>query len=208
MSSHDRNQYLLSTAAVGMSILALLFAFLEMRSTERQLDANVWPYVAIELTLELDTVHLELVNKGLGPASLQEFHLSQDARAVTNPLELLDDLDRDGGVGFSGSEMPGTVLAVGERVTAFRFTGEGIGLPLMESMQSLTVEICYCSIHNRCWRDRDDNIRAATPVEECRPNEQSLLDDLIDALNEENAEPGSAENTDSDEIRETDGTEP
>mgnify|MGYP006888684479 CR=1 FL=1 len=63
MSQHDRNQYILAMAALLVSAIAMVIAFFELRSSDRQLEANVWPYVDMNINLEADTFSLaELIS--------------------------------------------------------------------------------------------------------------------------------------------------
>ena len=182
MTKDDRNQYLLSISAVAMSTLALAFAFLELRSSERQLDANVWPYVELGVSITPDSAIIEITNKGLGPASVQEFYIMLDGERIENPIDLLDEITLEETVGLSMSSIPGSVLAVGESLGAIEFTATGVGFSLLETFQSMEINVCYCSINNRCWRDNNKNMRSAFPVDQCEPNEQFVIQNFLDMI--------------------------
>ena len=66
----------------------------------------------------------------------------------------------------------------------YLLSSAAVEMEMLDRIQTVSVEICYCSIHQRCWRDTDSSVRGATPVAECQPNEQSLLDEFIDEIND------------------------
>ena len=176
MSRHDRNQYLLSFAAVGMSAFALIFAFFEMRSADRQLDASVWPYVDLSINLNRDSFELIVSNKGMGPALIHEFRLYLDGEPVDQPADLLAGVDYDQ-LNITTGSVPDTVLSGGEEFTAFRFEGEGLGLRLQDIVPGLDIDVCYCSINGACWNNFDsETFRDRTP--ECRPQTVDVEDEL------------------------------
>lgn len=157
MSRTDRNQYLLSAAALGMSVIAMFFAFLELRSSDRQYEATVWPYVDIDFGFNINEFGLTVSNKGLGPALIHEFRLIHDGEELAHPIELMALAGRDlGDITFSASSVPDTVLAVGEELVAFRVEGENVGRSVRSVLLGLDVRICYCSINGACWNNYQD----------------------------------------------------
>ena len=155
MSQHDRNQYILAMAALLFSAIAMVIAFFELRSSDRQLEANVWPYVDMNIDLEADTFSLDLQNKGMGPALIHEFRLLLRDQEVVNALELADAAEYPlEGLSMSTETVQDSVLSVGERLVAFRIDGEDVGLRLRDLITEMDVQICYCSLNNQCWDNR------------------------------------------------------
>ena len=155
MSQHDRNQYILAMAALLFSAIAMVIAFFELRSSDRQLEANVWPYVDMNINLEADTFSLDLQNKGMGPALIHEFRLLLRGQEVVNALELVDAAEYPlEDLSMSTETVQDSVLSVGERLVAFRIEGEDVGLRLRELITEMDVQICYCSLNNQCWDNR------------------------------------------------------
>lgn len=155
MSQHDRNQYILAMAALLFSAIAMVIAFFELRSSDRQLEANVWPYVDMNINLEADTFSLDLQNKGMGPALIHEFRLLLRGQEVVNALELVDAAEYPlEDLSMSTETVQDSVLSVGERLVAFRIDGEDVGLRLRELITEMDVQICYCSLNNQCWDNR------------------------------------------------------
>jgi len=168
MTDTDRNQYVLSLGAVGMSALALIFSFLELRTSDRQLDAAVWPYVDLTVSLNADTSGLAVSNKGLGPALVHEFRILYRGEPIHHPLELPQFASGEGAnYSVSTASMPGSVLSVGEEVTAFRIEGDDVGRTMQEILPYLEFEICYCSINGVCW-DNFSDTEFRQPVAQCR----------------------------------------
>ena len=191
MTTNDRNQYLMSGVALAISAIAMVFTFLQLRAADRQLQADVWPYVDISITLQADVFDLQLSNKGLGPALIHEFRLVQDGVEVTHPLGLVHLAGRsNAGLAMQVGSVPDSVLAVGEDLTAFRITGEGLGLTMRDTIAGLDIEICYCSINGACWNNYANNgFRDRTPS--CRT--QSIdLDEALRMITPQTSEPASS----------------
>ena len=128
MTRHDRNQYLLSAAALGMSALAMFFAFMELRSSDRQFDASVWPYVDLTISLSDDQLMLDVSNKGMGPALIHEFRLSHPDHGEIQAMDLIHlSGAQDLMTTSTTTSLTQSVMPVGDVITAFRFEGEGIG---------------------------------------------------------------------------------
>lgn len=164
MTKHDRNQYLLSAAAMGMSALAMFFAFLELRSSDRQLEADVWPYVDLDISLNSDSVQIIATNKGMGPALIHEFRVVYQDEEVLHPLALLDAAGVNSeGVSMTNSSLSRSVLASGERSVAMALSGPGVGLTVRDMVANMDIEICYCSVNDSCWNNLgEDAFRQST----------------------------------------------
>ena len=157
MTQHDRNQYILGMAALDFSAIAMLMAFFELRSSDRQLETNVWPYVDMSLNLDADRFGLSLENKGMGPALIHEFRVLHNGEAVGHAVDLLDMTDRElENLSFTTASVPDSVLSVGEELIAFQIEGEGVGLALRDLVADLDIQICYCSLNDQCWDNRSD----------------------------------------------------
>ena len=145
MTRHDRNQYLLSAAALGMSALAMFFAFMELRSSDRQFDASVWPYVDLTISLSDDQLMLDVSNKGMGPALIHEFRLSHPDHGEIQAMDLIQlSGAQDLMTTSTTTSLTQSVMPVGDVITAFRFEGEGIGAGMASLIRDLEIDICYC----------------------------------------------------------------
>ncbi|WP_300526965.1 hypothetical protein [Maricaulis sp.] len=189
MTRHDRNQYLLSAAALGMSALAMFFAFMEMRSSDRQFDASVWPYVDLTISLREDLMALDVANKGMGPAFIHEFRLSHPEHGEIEPLELMElSGTRELMSSSSTTSLTQSVMSVGDIVNAFRFEGEGIGPGMATLIRDLQIDICYCAINGACWNN-SATTSFRTPVAQCSLQE-SDADRALDAFGGDAGETG------------------
>ena len=167
MTRHDRNQYLLSAAALGMSALAMFFAFMELRSSDRQFDASVWPYVDLTISLSDDQLMLDVSNKGMGPALIHEFRLSHPDHGEIQAMDLIHlSGAQDLMTTSTTTSLTQSVMPVGDVITAFRFEGEGIGAGMASQIRDLEIDICYCSLNEACWNNSDRR-SFRTPVAAC-----------------------------------------
>ena len=167
MTQHDRYQYILSIAALGFSAIAMIIAFLELRSSDRQLEANVWPYVDMNINLERDSFQLALENKGMGPALIHEFRVLLDGTEVRHSVELIEAADRPlQDLTMSTASVPDSVLSVGDELIAYQVEGTDIGIDIRNLVPRMEIQICYCSLNNQCWDNRGDE-RFRRRVERC-----------------------------------------
>lgn len=158
MSRNDQYQYMLSIAALVMSALAMIFAFMELRSSDRQYEANVWPYVDLDIIVSSDNFEIAASNKGMGPALIHEFRLLHDGEVVRVPSDLLEraGFSENTDLSLSSSTVTSTVMSTGERLTALRIQGAGTGTAISTILQELEIELCYCSINGACWTNLGD----------------------------------------------------
>ncbi len=189
MTTNDRNQYLMSAAALVMSAIAMVFTFLQLRAADRQLEADVWPYVDVSITLQSDLYELVLSNKGLGPALIHEFRIVQDGELISHPLELVRRAGHpETGLSMTTGSMPDSVLAVGEELTAFRLSADGLGRAMSPTIAGLEIEICYCSINGACW-----NNYASSSFRDRTASCQTQSVDIEDALRQFGTESGETD---------------
>lgn len=180
MTEHDRNQYVLSFGAVAMSAIALLFAFLELQSSDRQLDASVWPYVDTTFTLNSEAGSLTLSNKGLGPALIHEFRVLYEGELVRHPMELPQFAELVGDYSVTTASVPSSVLSVGEDLVVFEVRGDDVGERMQSALRGLELEICYCSLNGACWSNASE-VNFREPVEACAVQDVDI-DDALDVL--------------------------
>ncbi|WP_291843621.1 hypothetical protein [Maricaulis sp.] len=190
MTVHDRNQYLLSVGAIAMSAIALLFAFLELRSSDRQLDAAVWPYVDATFAVNADSGSLTLSNKGLGPALIHEFRILYEGEEIRHPLELPQFSDLAGTYSVTTASAASSVLSVGEDLVAFEVIGGDVGSRMQAALRGLELEICYCSINGACWSNANQ-ASFRQPVEACAAQDINL-DDALDIFRDINTPASNA----------------
>ncbi|WP_297732091.1 hypothetical protein [uncultured Maricaulis sp.] len=185
MTEHDRNQYVLSFGAVAMSAVALLFAFLELRSSDRQLDASVWPYVDATFALNSDAGSLTLSNKGLGPALIHEFRILYEGEEIRHPMELPQFDALVGAYSVTTASAPSSVLSVGEDLVVFDIRGDDVGERMQAALRGLELEICYCSLNGACWSNASEaNFRQ--PIAACAVQDVDI-DDALDIFRDINA---------------------
>lgn len=189
MSRNDQYQYIISVAALVMSALAMVFAFMELRSSDKQFEANVWPYVDLDITLNSDSFEVSASNKGMGPALVHEFRILHAGEVIEVPSDLLDRTDYAGeaDLSLSSAGIASSVLSAGERVSALRIEGADTGRAISTIMQDVDIEICYCAVNGICW----NNLGASqfrTEIDSCEAQSEDLERRL-----ELFAEPGEGE---------------
>lgn len=168
-----------SIAAVIVGAAALYIAWDQARVMRAQQHAAVWPILSIDLETEIDgsqlTVQFLAENAGIGPALLRHAEL-RNAQGVIHSWAafrdaLPDDIAKSDQV--SHASVPGRALFPGRKTTPYSLTWDldenpDLTIKKMEPwLENTSLEICYCSVFDRCWVQSSDNQAAAQPVPAC-----------------------------------------
>lgn len=163
-----------SFAAILISAIALFVAWDQSRVMRAQQHGAVVPVLQvdgfIQSRIDRRDLGLRIVNNGVGPAMIQSVSLLRDGVGVADfdPLvvHMPDGFDR------SWSSVNGRALAPGGQVEPAVFTWtrgeltEAELSALLQEWANWTVEVCYCSVFDRCWATTSDN-EMRLPVQAC-----------------------------------------
>jgi len=163
-TGHSWLDLILGISAVLISFISLFLAIHNGRAMERLVEANSWPFVEIyHSNTNLDGtphMHLDIANKGVGPASIESLELRYDGRVMSDPRALLNAMLNRTTVPSHPrrltSDVVHTVLAAKEQMTFIDFS------PVQDysaedyaaidtGFHKLTVVACYCSVFTECW---------------------------------------------------------
>jgi hypothetical protein len=187
-------QTVLAVIGIFTGAVALYAALNEADAVRKQLDASVWPNIepgtdrwskeAVARRSEFAGVEgpmfrFTVLNSGIGPAKIQSVRIRVDGVAHRNWNSLLTALTGEEpgeeGFEFGTSTIGGRVIPAGNQVNPLTLIGERAekviaALPGREGTQRVTLEICYCSVYDRCWVTEDDPSTADSepaPVKKC-----------------------------------------
>jgi hypothetical protein len=137
---------LISTLATGASIW-------QTRVVQKQLSAQVWPYVSVDETFSENEIKVQLENYGLGPAILRDVVLTNNGVVVhTLGAFLRPMLPKGRHLGLTFSDVsPGTAIRPGDGVVLLDLTGPGIRDIIGPQALHSALSACYCSILDQCW---------------------------------------------------------
>lgn len=147
-------------------IVSLITAFVSIYSAfidRAYARASVWPRLEISRSYSKEHFFYSVSNKGTGPAVVQYARLSLDDQPVTSWSEYLHkQLGQE--AEHVQSHIGSLVISAGENIKPMQIKGTKVALQLAEQ-DSLSIELCYCSIYNECWLvDRGNNPQ---PVAQC-----------------------------------------
>lgn len=172
-----------SLVAMVIGASALFVAWDQSQVMRRQMDASVWPIVSADFVISGDekTRFLEFTvqNAGVGPALVESVALKVDgieARRWSDLEGALLGVAQFGPMAFNGDDLEGAVLAAGEHSTIMKGTWssnaqidaafQSLATKYLEGQApSVTLEVCYCSVFERCWRSSDQ--ARSVPVKAC-----------------------------------------
>ena len=171
----SNHQALTAIGAMVVGLAALYVAWDQARVMRAQQHGAVVPALQVDaFTRTVDeqlTLGLRVANNGVGPAFIRNVTPLQDGE----PVERIDGMFSgmpEGQVDRSWVTLTGRVIAPGELVTpisaawpADEVDADNIAA-LFAEWERWDVEICYCSVFDRCWV-ATVQVRDRRPVASC-----------------------------------------
>lgn len=184
MQKMNLTDRILSVTAIIAAIAAVVVAVYEARIMRDYQQISVWPSLQIFSSSDYarPAFFYEIVNRGLGPAIVEDMHLFLDGEEQPDWQSLLADLS-EGEIDFisiveagsaSLSTIPaGTTILPGDNIRPMVIFSEEYRSKveiMFANMQRVDIELCYCSVYGECWRTTlVDNQSYRVPV--CRPED-------------------------------------
>jgi hypothetical protein len=177
-TGHQWVDLLLGISAVSISFISLFLAIHNGKAMERLVEANSWPYVQITFsTLNADGtphIHLDVANKGVGPARIEFLEVTYNGHPVSSPRAMLNAMLNRTTVPplprIQTSDVLNSVLAAREQMSFVDFKIEEFSIEdydaIRVGVQKLNFRGCYCSVFDECWMTDTSKTRPAK-VKEC-----------------------------------------
>lgn len=142
--------------ALAFSIIAISLTVVELRLTQAQQRAEVWPYLQLDTSYSSEGMQITLKNKGVGPARVESVKLTIDSREVDDIEALIARVmpadQRFSYDVYSSSNPDQSVIASGENVTLFSIPWEERTRLFSQNLNNrFAMQICFCSIYDECW---------------------------------------------------------
>ncbi|MCI4643337.1 MAG: hypothetical protein MRY64_00965 [Hyphomonadaceae bacterium] len=201
MGTGNKVEMLIAICAVMTSVIALFVAWDQGRVMRAQQHGAVYPVVQVEgfvsAGVESDSMGIRISNSGVGPALIERVTLLENDK----PLESLTPYtDRfPPGYAHSWSSVTGRALAPGDDIEPLRVDwtrGTVSSDQLNEAATAwsqLDVEICYCSVFERCWITRSINMGSgmtrAQRVQRCERSDADIFAAVADQARSPQLEP-------------------
>lgn len=186
MGNGNKVEFLVAICALIASAMAVFMAWDQGRVMRAQQHGAVFPVLQVDgyVSRRGDTtaVGIEIRNSGVGPALIEsvEFFVGDDS---TEPFHR-EVMSLPNGYELSWSAIVGRALAPGDTVTPVDMVWpEGVlGTEDLRNIsadsQTWRLEICYCSVFERCWKTQKIGRSRAIPVDECERQETDIFEQL------------------------------
>ena len=159
MGNGNKAEMLIAVCAVLTSAIAVFIAWDQGRVMRAQQHGAVYPVVQIEgfvsSTAETASMGLRLSNSGVGPALIERVQMLKDGEPIESLAPYIDKFPP--GYQQSWTSLIGRAVAPGAEIVPLRVdwprdavSDDERNLAAM-AWSELDVEICYCSVFNRCW---------------------------------------------------------
>lgn len=160
-----------SVFAVTLSLAAIFVSVLEVATVRDQQRAAVWPYIQVSSSYTDAGFALNLVNKGVGPALMEDVSITLDGKRIDNlDAMIAETLGPDDAFSYDvykTSNPQGGVVAKGEAIELFSVPWDPRTQKLMTLWSDrVDVTACYCSISEDCW-ETSLTKPFAQPVKSC-----------------------------------------
>jgi len=146
----------IAALALALSVTAILVSLLEVSTVRSHVKATVWPHLSLDTQSSADGTTIQLKNKGVGPALVQDIVMKLDGKVMTDiETAIIDTLGADTLVqnkSYKQADVSNQVVAAGETVDLFSIVSSDDTDELMRIWSSqLDIQMCYCSIQEDCW---------------------------------------------------------
>ena len=154
----------LSAVVIGLS--ALVVSVIQVQIMRQEQHASVWPRLAITKSYNSNGLGIEVINPGIGPAVVKHVRVAVDDSVQQSwPAALATLIPNQRGYGTYQSYISDRVVRAGEQVTTLTVAPGEAADSAQARLGRLSVEICYCSVYDRCWMARGFRGGSAAPEE-------------------------------------------
>jgi hypothetical protein len=145
-----------AASAIVISLASLVVSVQQTRLMREQQQASVWPRLTMEGAIVNDppSTELGLRNAGIGPARVIWGQVRLDGTPITRLdtlLAIAADTATTVSVKALTASITNDVLTPGQTKTFLRVDGP-LATGVARLGPRLTLDVCYCSVFDTCWR--------------------------------------------------------
>lgn len=199
MGNGNKAEMLIAICAVLTSVIALFVAWDQGRVMRDQQHGSVYPVLQMDGFIsrlqDRASLGLRVSNSGVGPALIESVAMLQGGKHLDGLAAYRERLPD--GYDISWTSLTGRSLAPGAEVTALEITWPRDKITDAQLNQvaaewgGLELEICYCSVFDRCWQARDFDTQRAERIKSCKRG----TSDIFEALSAGNQPSAPAQDT-------------
>ena len=194
MGNGNKVEFLVAICALVASVMAVYIAWDQGRVMRAQQHGAAFPVLQVDGYVnnrsDSTAVGIQVRNSGVGPALIEsvEFFVGDEKTdRMRREITSLPD-----GFELSWSAIVGRALAPGQMVSPIDMVWPSGTLTtedvrnISEDAQTWRLEICYCSVFERCWKTQKIGRSRAIPVDACEIQDIDLFEQLgLENLNSE-----------------------
>lgn len=186
MGKGNKAEMLIALCAVLTSVIALFVAWDQGRVMRAQQHGAVFPVLQIDGYVsrmpETASMGLRVSNSGVGPALIERVRMMRGEAVIADLQPHVDRLPEGHDLSWSG--LTGRAIAPGAEIMPIRldWRRDEISDDALYSAAAdwaeLSLEVCYCSVFDRCWVMSGIGTARAEQVKRCEQSD----DDIFEAL--------------------------
>lgn len=188
MGNGNKAEMLIAICAVLTSVIALFVAWDQGRVMRAQQHGAVYPVVQVEgfvsSSPEFSSMGIRLSNSGVGPALIERVSMLENGKRLESLAPYVERFPA--GYAHSWSSVIGRAVAPGDDVEPLRadwsrgeVSSDRLNAVAME-WSRLDVEVCYCSVFERCWITRSlgmgSGMTRAEQVKRCERSDTDIFE--------------------------------
>lgn len=140
--------------AVLISLSTLFVYIYQSNLMKTQQKMSVWPHLTYGPSWGDDYLHINLTNKGIGPAIIKKVKIELNGQQLKGIQEIMSNLPDSINTKFSYSSIwVGQVIMAEESIQLFQTNNPKTIKYVLDLIKTrkIVIEICYCSVYNDCW---------------------------------------------------------
>lgn len=160
-------EMLVALSAVLVGVCALVVSTVQVKLMHEQQHASVWPRLEVMYSYNEGSLGIHVANRGVGPAAIRYVKTSVDGKPTPRWSTALAALLRTppSPAELGWTSITDRIVPAGEDIRALHLRNREQAAVAEAQIGRLEVEICYCSIYDRCWTLDTRFTRRSTPVE-------------------------------------------
>lgn len=186
MGDGNKVEFLVAICALLTSAMAVFMAWDQGSVMRAQQHGAVYPVLQVDGYVDETQSHtsigINVENSGVGPALIESVEFFVNNERTERFDAYLDSLPR--GFDLSYASISGRALAPGKSVNAIeiRWPKNAFDRSTISRIQSdsdtWSLEICYCSVFDRCWKTKRIGQSRAEPTKSCKRRDGDIFEAL------------------------------
>ena len=169
-------QTILAVTGLFIGTIALYAALTEADAVRKQQQASVWPHLQFQEMnygkLGEEKFEFSIQNRGIGPARVGYISVTTDGEEQQDWFDVIRAVSDEGQPAISNAAIAGSVISAEQDIELVSVERTYADLATIQSLRSafsddrIVVDVCYCSVFDKCWNVSTTSDRAQS-VDHC-----------------------------------------